>query len=338
MRSVRPDQEWDPRISARDLPQSPLSDYLEKYMRDKVGAQGSAQQKRMAKVTVRVISNYKDENQISEKIAQRYKLNPKISFMQKLIYVFYEPPDGREICFFGIQVQEYGPDCPPAQRNSAYLAYIDSANLYHVPECAAHSDKVGVDVWTKPDGKKVPEIPCTRPQECKEERKQIYQSLMHGYMQYLRLRHFKSMWIWVMPPSAELADQPQADYMFNYRPSSQHIPNQKQLEKWYMKLLQTAQEAGIVEYFLDNTGLRKEKVKEKLKRNIDFAFTADHNRPTSPAAGGAAAAAELLSEFGMLVLPDVVDSRAVLSLRALAAERFRQTEAALLLKGAPRPA
>lgn len=47
-------------------------------------------------------------------------------------------------------------------------------------------------------------------------------------------------------------------------------------------MLQTAQDAGLVEHFLDNTGLQqvdKEK-KEKLKRNIDFAFTLDHNRCT----------------------------------------------------------
>ena len=93
-------------------------------------------------------------------------------------------------------------------------------------------------MWMKENDRDTVPSPCTMEAECGTERKRIYQALLHGYMQYLRLRNFQSMWIWVMPPSAEHADQPVADYMFNYRPSSQHIPNQKQLEKWYIKLLQ----------------------------------------------------------------------------------------------------
>lgn len=40
--------------------------------------------------------------------AARYNRAPEVAFMQKQIYAFYEPEDGStEICFFGLQVQEY---------------------------------------------------------------------------------------------------------------------------------------------------------------------------------------------------------------------------------------
>ena len=42
-------------------------------------------------------------------------------------------------------------------------------------------------------------------------------------------------------------NDPNADYMFNYRPAYQFIPDQRRLESWYTKLLQSAREAGILQ-------------------------------------------------------------------------------------------
>ena len=55
------------------------------------------------------------------------------------------------------------------------------------------------------------------------------------------------MWIWVMAPNVSDPNDPNADYMFNYRPAYQFIPDQRRLESWYTKLLQSAREAGILQ-------------------------------------------------------------------------------------------
>lgn len=135
---------------------------------------------------MRVVSNTKEFAQIDEKLGERYNLDTQIPFIQKQIYAFYEQPDGRDICFFGIQTQEYGSDAPGAHKNIAYLAYIDSCQLFHVPECNAHNDKVGIDTWLDPDSKK--HDPCSCHTECNKMRKFLIQTLMHGYMEYLRQR------------------------------------------------------------------------------------------------------------------------------------------------------
>ena len=120
---------------------------------------------------------------------------------------------------------------------------------------------------------------------------------MHGYMDTLRLRGYRELWIWVMAPSVTDPNDPNADYMFNYRPGFQYIPKQKQLESWYKKLLDSAVDAQILQRVDDNTGLAKtdQDKTEKEVRPIDFAFTSDHTRggaAASPKSGAAAAAEE----------------------------------------------
>eukprot|EP01046_Picozoa_sp_COSAG06_P018817 COSAG06_NODE_1320_length_9872_cov_49.877213_18_plen_91_part_00 len=62
------------------------------------------------------------------------------------------------------------------------------------------------------------------------------------------------MWIWVMAPNVSDPNDPNADYMFNYRPAYQFIPDQRRLESWYTKLLQSAREAGILQVRTTHAG------------------------------------------------------------------------------------
>ena len=283
------------RYSSTDLPCTPIASHIEGFV-------SAALKKEGARVTVRVVSNTVETNKIPEHVASRYKLEGEIQFMQKQIYAFYSPePEGAEVCFFGLQVQEYGPDAPSPHDNVAYLAYLDSCQLYHCAGCKAHKDEIGHDIWTEPDCEK--HSTCTSPKECREAGRRLYRALMHGYMDTLRLRGYRELWIWVMAPSVTDPNDPNADYMFNYRPGFQYIPKQKQLESWYKKLLDSAVDAQILQRVDDNTGLAKtdQDKTEKEVRPIDFAFTSDHTRggaAASPKSGAAAAAEEEEEEEG----------------------------------------
>ena len=121
---------------------------------------------------------------------------------------------------------------------------------------------VGVDAWIEPDAKN--HSKCSCPELCRPASKAIISELLLGYMNYLKQRQFEQFWIWVMAPSERDNDDPMADYMFNYRPSFQWVPDQQQLEKWYVKLADTAKEREIIVEYSDN--------RAGEKRKAEFAF------------------------------------------------------------------
>jgi hypothetical protein len=262
--------------SAEDLRVSKLSKFLEQRLDEHVFA-GTDRADNHG-VTVRVITNVPRSVKCSQKVDTRYqRQSVELPYMQKHILAFYRCPDGSEIAFFSLLVQEYGADCPEPNRNKAYISYLDSNQLYHCPGCAAHQDQVGADYWTR--AMSLPQCGCSMPAECKQERRKIYDNLFIGYLDYLRQRGLHRAYIWVMPP--ETAEQ---DYVFFYRPDDMHIPTAKQLETWYIRVLEEAVKQGAVADFEDNTGRRAENKKQRrsTRRSTDFLF----KTARSPADGG----------------------------------------------------
>ena len=105
-------------------------------------------------------------------------------------------------------------------------------------------------------------------------RQRLIQTVVHGYMAYLRQRRFETFYIWVMAPASSDPEDPASDYMFNYRPAYQRIPDQKRLESWYLRLLEGAKQRGILADYYDNTGNTGE------KRKMKEAFSESH-QPTA---------------------------------------------------------
>jgi hypothetical protein len=329
-------------MTAKTLGSTKLSNFLEKQIENVVFEGGESN------VTVRVVSNTKEKTPIGEKLAKRYGSiygnHTELEFTQKQIYAFYQQPDGHDVCFFGIQTQEYGADAPGAHKNIAYLAYIDSCQLFHMPECGAHKDKVGLDTWLEEDPQK--HSCCTCEERCRTRRRKLVQVLMHSYMEYLRLRGFKSMWIWVMAPQQDDPTHRMSDYMFNYRPSCQFIPNQAQLERWYVKLLESAKERNIIVEFFDNTGRRaadKKKQREKRdSRSLEFAFTAHHGPPgrsplPSPSEAGMPVDDDAAADLKRKEAEPAVDDKAAAAppLRSSKRQRLARGQAASSPAGTP---
>lgn len=255
--------------TSADLQASPLSTFLEDRLENEVFAE--TERSGNHGVTVRVVTNVErsvDFKEVSGKVGGRYRREKKeLPYMMKNIFAFYRCADGAEIAFFALQVQEYGKDCPAPNTNTAYISYLDANQLYHCPGCGAHDDVIGPDSWTHPDG--APSL-CTMPEDCKRERRQVYDTLFVGYMEYLKRRGLHRAYIWVMPPETA-----ESDYVFYYRPREMHIPSAEQLENWYIRVLEKAQERGAIDYFEDNTGRRQpedKKRKKSARRNAGFLF------------------------------------------------------------------
>ena len=283
-------------ISASDLPESGLSQHLEKALNSDVFADTNTNESTPHGVTVRVISNVSGAVDVADKIGARYKREP-LPYMQKNIFAFYKCPDGSEIAFFALMAQEYGPECPAPNTNTAYISYLDSNQLYHCAGCNAHHDKVGADWWTNP---REAGRSCSSPEACKNERRKIYHSLFIGYLDYLKQRGLERTYIWVMPPQTR--DQ---DYVFFCRPKEMHIPTAKELEMWYIGVLEKAKAKGVITSFEDNTGRRlspsASRTAHKDARKPGFLFRSAAGTPRAKPAeeGGAKPAGDEGAVGGM---------------------------------------
>jgi hypothetical protein len=121
-------------------------------------------------------------------------------------------PDGAEVAFFALMVQEYAAGCPYPNTSTSYISYLDSNQLSHCAGCGAHRDALGADCWA---ADRAPA--CTTPRACRGERRAVYQALFVGYLAYLKRRRFERAYIWVMPPRKE--DGVEQDYVFHQRPA-----------------------------------------------------------------------------------------------------------------------
>ena len=144
---------------------------------------------------------------------------------------------------------EFGPNAPEPNRNKAYISYIDSVQLYHTKACVLR----GKDATCTTE--------CSCPDKCKEERREIVRRVLIGYLDSVRLRGFEGLYIWAMPPN-----DLHHDYVFHMRPIQQHCPTPQQLDNWYTKLLNVAQEEGVISGFDSNA--HKSDDPEDTSRNL----------------------------------------------------------------------
>ncbi|KRZ05663.1 CREB-binding protein [Trichinella zimbabwensis] len=132
----------------------------------------------------------------------------KFPYRSKAIFAF-QIIDNKEICFFGMFVQEYGSSCPPPNSRQIYIAYLDSVKYF----------------------------------EPQNLRTAVYQEILLGYMQYVKSLGFMKVNIWACPSNRN------NEYIFYCHPLEQKIPNGKMLQEWYKCLLDKGiMENIIVDY------------------------------------------------------------------------------------------
>ena len=129
----------------------------------------------------------------------------QFDYVSKCILMF-QNLDGVEVLLFGFYIQEYDDECPEPNRRRCYLAYLDSVKYF------------------EPSGLRSP----------------MYQTILNGYFAQAKSRGFVAGYIWACPPLKG------DDYIIYCHPDSQMIPKSERLRTWYHKMIDRAVAEGIV--------------------------------------------------------------------------------------------
>ena len=116
-------------------------------------------------VTIRLLSKMKNLLDVKT-IIQDFRIGPStIEFVNCSLFVFYSAEKDVDTCFFSVFYQLYGTNCEEPNRNTAYISYIDSVNLY------PYSDRT-----------------------------LIYRTILLGLFSYLKTQGFVKIYLWSCPP------------------------------------------------------------------------------------------------------------------------------------------
>lgn len=184
------------------LPKTELSSHVE----TRVGNFLKAQNAPNVGIKIRVVSSSDCNLVMMPEMQQIFENSHNYKYRSKTVLAFFEEAD-KECCFFAMFVQEYGADCPSPNTRSVYISYIDSVNLFSM----------------------------------KQHRTSIYQEIILGYMEHIKIRGYKSVHLWACPPSKGI------DYIFYCHPDSQKYPSQYRLEQWYHAVFQKGKIDGVIE-------------------------------------------------------------------------------------------
>lgn len=126
-------------------------------------------------------------------------------YRQRVVLLF-QRIDGVDVAVFALYVQEFGPDAPPPNTNSVYIAYLDSVRYLR---------------------------PC-------EARTPVYHELLTAYLADAAARGLSRAFLWACPP------QRGEGYIFHRHPANQRTPGKERLREWYDVMLAEAQAEGVV--------------------------------------------------------------------------------------------
>lgn len=194
--------------SARSLPVTCLSAFLEAMIQELLCAYGHADAARS--VSIRVTSNIERRIDVSQAVQEFSKQMygatqaASIPYRQKCIQL-YQEIDGVSVVLFSLYVHEFDKDCPAPNTSTVYLAYLDSVDYF-------------------------------RPTPM---RSFVYQEIVVGYLLWAKQRGFKQCNIWACPP------QRGDNFIFWCHPSHQKTPTRDRLNAWYHSILARAKYLGI---------------------------------------------------------------------------------------------
>ena len=193
----------------------PLSDSIEAYVAQTMKKLNVS----VDSLTVRVVSSKRFNFPAFGAMKARYGADYPDEFpYESRVVLAFQEVGGRDVCFFAMYVQEYGPECPAPNTNRAYISYLDSVRY----------------LQTSPP----------------EQRTLVYHAMVNGYLRSARDRGFDFAHIWVAPPQAA-GDE----YIFHSRPvdprHGTRPMSMAKLRDWYEKMLNYAVTDGIVSTYED---------------------------------------------------------------------------------------
>ena len=211
---------------AEDLPRTKLSEHLEKHVREKVEAfiEKKAEQKVSQEgcsledareklqmggaITIRQVTSMDRKLEVRERMKRRYafKNYPDEFNFRCKCIVVFQNLDGVDVLLFGLYVYEHDEKNPAPNTRAVYISYLDSVHYM-------------------------------RPRQM---RTLIYHEILISYLDYVRRRGFATAHIWACPPLKG------DDYILYAKPEDQKTPKDDRLRQWYIDMLLTCQQRGIV--------------------------------------------------------------------------------------------
>lgn len=206
------------KTQAKDLPQNVLSQFLERKINmalerayrdtaDKRGIPIDSVEK-CGEITVRVVASYDKDQHVREGVfnAYKHKNYPEAFPCRVKCIVLFEKIDGQATLLFGMYVYEYGHKCPDPNQRRCYISYLDSVHYF-------------------------------RPRQF---RTLVYHEIIVSYLDYMKRRGFHTVHIWACPPLKG------DDYILHVHPQDQKTPKDDKLRKWYVDILHTCRDRGII--------------------------------------------------------------------------------------------
>ena len=194
---------------AASLPKCAMAVAVEAFVAKELKA---AKVKVAAPIIVRVVSRKDFLFPAVKQLKQRYGDNYAREFpYTSQALLAFQQVGGRDVCLFGMYVQEYGEDCPAPNTNRVYISYVDSVRYLE----STGGERGG--------------------------RTPLYHAIINGYLKHAADRGFGFAHLWVAPPEEGV------EYIFHAPNHGQRKPmTPAVLRAWYEKMLDRAEELGIV--------------------------------------------------------------------------------------------
>ena len=206
------------KMQAIDLPRTTLSDFIERRISERLEKayldtafklnQTIDEVEKCPPLTLRQVSCFDKNQPTREAMYERYKSKgyPSEFPCRTKCLILFQNIDGQDTLLFGMYVYEYGHNCPQPNQRRCYISYLDSVHYF-------------------------------RP---KQYRTVVYHEILVAYLEYMKARGFHSAHIWACPPLKG------DDYILYCHPADQKTPKDDKLRKWYVDMLETCKERGIM--------------------------------------------------------------------------------------------
>jgi hypothetical protein len=224
--------ELEPKSStpgAEDLPRTRLSEYLERHIREMSVAKfkeyaneiverdhiefdealaNFTADNAMGSIYIRQVTSMDKKIDVRDGMKKRYAFEnyPEEFSYRCKCLCVFQKIEGVDVMLFGLYVYEHDDKNPGPNTRCVYVSYLDSVH------------------FMKP----------------RKIRTFIYHELLISYLDYVRQKGFATAHIWACPPLKG------DDYILYAKPEDQKTPKTAQLTDWYVNMLKTCEERGIV--------------------------------------------------------------------------------------------